>query len=257
MNLLNFKVRIYDKKKHERNVLDKLLKQSDVITFNINYDEKNFNFLNNEKLNKCKKNVKIINTSRGEIIDEISLIKFLKKNKSAEAYLDCIKNEHKKKLICGLSWTSKNDDIGENKSISLETLKPILELENLIFIDLQYTDAKDERVKFVNYHGFPIYKIEEVDNFNDINGVVSLVDLCDFIITVSNTNAHIAGALGKKTFLLLPTGKGRLWYWHLSENNSTWYPSIEIIEQNYPGQWEPVINKLVGKVEGYLSERSS
>ena len=168
-----------------------------------------------------------------------------------------IKNEHKKKLICGLSWTSKNDDIGENKSISLETLKPILELENLIFIDLQYTDAKDERVKFVNYHGFPIYKIEEVDNFNDINGVVSLVDLCDFIITVSNTNAHIAGALGKKTFLLLPTGKGRLWYWHLSENNSTWYPSIEIIEQNYPGQWEPVINKLVGKVEGYLSERSS
>ena len=76
--------------------MDKLLKQSDIITFNINYDEKNFNFLNNEKLNKCKKNVKIINTSRGEIIDEVSLIKFLKKNKSAEAYLDCIKNEQKR-----------------------------------------------------------------------------------------------------------------------------------------------------------------
>ena len=168
-----------------------------------------------------------------------------------------IKNEHKKKLICGLSWTSKNDDIGANKSISLETLKPILEIENLIFIDLQYTDTKDERVKFVNDHGFPLYKIEDVDNFNDINGVVSLVDLCDFIITVSNTNAHIAGALGKKTFLLLPSGKGRLWYWHLSENKSTWYPSIEIIEQNFPGQWETVISKLVDKVKGYLSERSS
>lgn len=168
-----------------------------------------------------------------------------------------IKNEHKKKIICGLSWTSMNDDIGVNKSISLETLKPILELENLIFIDLQYADTKDDRVKFVNEHGFPIYKIDEVDNFNDINGVVSLVDLCDLIITVSNTNAHIAGALGKKTFLLLPLGKGRLWYWHLSENKSTWYPSIEIIEQNFPGQWEPVINKLVDRVKGCLSERSS
>ena len=51
-----------------------------------------------------------------------------------------------------------------------------------------------------------------IDNFNDIEGITSLIDAL-ITITVSNTNAHIAGALGKKTLLLLPKGKGRPWYW--------------------------------------------
>ena len=82
------------------------------------------------------------------------------------------------------------------------------------------------------------------DNFNDLNGITSLIEICDFVITVSNTNAHISGALGKKTFLLLPKGKGRLWYWSSKNNKSLWYPSIEVIEQNVAGSWNSVINKL-------------
>ena len=41
---------------------------------------------------------------------------------------------------------------------------------------------------------------------------------------------HITG-LGKKTFLLLPKGKGRLWYWSSEKKKSIWYPSIEVVEQ--------------------------
>ena len=92
-----------------------------------------------------------------------------------------------------------------------------------------------------------INKVESVDNFNNLNGLTSLIDICDFIITVSNTNAHISGALGKKTFLLLPKGKGRLWYWSSEKKKSIWYPSIEVLEQNITGSWENVINKL-GKI---------
>jgi len=153
-----------------------------------------------------------------------------------------------------LSWISKNDNVGLSKSITLNLLKPILELNNILFLDIQYSDTQDERSKFFNDHGIRIHKIESVDNFNDINGVTSLVDLCDFIITISNTNAHIAGALGKKTFLLLPRGKGRFWYWNAYNEKSLWYPSIEIIEQNSPGQWKPVINKLLNKLKDYKSE---
>ena len=54
----------------------------------------------------------------------------------------------KKKFICGLSWISKNEDIGEKKSISLEILKPILSMENIEFLDLQYNDTNDERDRF-------------------------------------------------------------------------------------------------------------
>ena len=157
-------------------------------------------------------------------------------------------------LICGLSWISKNENIGTSKSISLDMLKPILSIANIKFIDLQYNDTKVERDQFLQDNKINIIKINEIDSFNDINGITSLIDVCDFIITVSNTNAHIAGALGKKTFLLLPKGKGRLWYWSSIKNKSAWYSSVEIVEQNFPGQWEPAIDKVRKKIMGYISE---
>ncbi len=150
----------------------------------------------------------------------------------------------KKKYICGLSWISKNKDIGDKKSISLKILKPILSIKNIEFLDLQYDDTHDERKKFYDNHKIKINKIETIDNFNDLNGVASLIDMCDFIITVSNTNAHLSGALGKKTYLLLPKGKGRLWYWSSKNNKSIWYPTIEVLQQNVAGSWETVINNL-------------
>ena len=160
----------------------------------------------------------------------------------------------KNQVICGLSWISKNGDIGASKSMSLDVLKPILSLQNIKFIDLQYNDTKAEREQFFKENNISINKIEHIDSFNDIEGITSLIDACDFIITVSNTNAHIAGALGKKTLLLLPKGKGRLWYWSSNKNYSLWYSSVEILEQSFPGEWEPVINKLKTKIKGYISE---
>ena len=138
--------------------------------------------------------------------------------------------------------------------MSLDILKPILSLQNIKFIDLQYNDTKAEREQFFKENNISINKIEHIDNFNDIEGITSLIDACDFIITVSNTNAHISCELGKKTLLLLPKGKGRLWYWSSNKNNSLWYSSVEILEQTFPGEWEPVINKLKTKIKGYISE---
>ena len=158
----------------------------------------------------------------------------------------------KKKYICGLSWISKNKDIGDKKSINLEILKPVLSIENIEFLDLQYNDTSFERDSFFKNSGIKINKIESVDNFNDINGLTSLIDICDFVITVSNTNAHISGALGKKTFLLLPKGEGKLWYWSSKKNKSNWYPSVEVIEQSVIGSWEFPIDKLIETLKSNL-----
>ena len=160
----------------------------------------------------------------------------------------------KNKFLCGLSWISKTGDIGVNKSITLETLKPVLKIENLEFIDLQYTDTTVERERFLADNNITIKKIDNIDNFKDLNGVCSLIDICDFVVTISNTNAHIAGALGKKTFLLLPKGKGRIWYWTIKNKKSIWYPTIEIIEQKESGIWETVIDELHHKIKDNLIE---
>ena len=160
----------------------------------------------------------------------------------------------KNKFLCGISWISNTDEIGSNKSITLDTLKPILELENVEFLDLQYTETLTERENFYNKNNIKIKKIETIDNFNDLNGLISLIDVCDFVITISNTNAHISGSLGKKTFLLLPKGKGRLWYWISNKGRSVWYPKIDVIEQEQVGDWQPVIKKLQKKVKAIINE---
>ena len=150
----------------------------------------------------------------------------------------------RKKFICGLSWISKNEDIGYKKSISLEILKPILSINNIEFLDLQYSDTSVERDRFFKSSGIKISKIEKIDNYNDLNGLTSLIDICDFVITVSNTNAHLSGALGKDTFLLLPKGKGKLWYWSTHKDKCYWYNSIQIIEQKTLDSWQYPIKKL-------------
>ena len=160
----------------------------------------------------------------------------------------------KNKFLCGVSWTSKAGEIGINKSITLETLKPVLKIENVEFVDLQYTETSIERESFSNENNIKIKKIENIDNFYDLNGLISLIDVCDFVITISNTNAHIAGSIGKRTFLLLPRGKGRLWYWMSNEGKSVWYPKIDVIEQEQVGDWQPVINKLQKKVKAIINE---
>ena len=88
------KILINDKKKiNQKNTkLDKLIKNSDIITVNINHTTKQ-KLLNRQKLNLCKKNCLIINTSRPEVIDNDYLYKLLKKNKILGACMDVFDKE--------------------------------------------------------------------------------------------------------------------------------------------------------------------
>ncbi len=150
-------------------------------------------------------------------------------------------------LICGISWKSLNQDIGDYKSMALTELMPLLQKDGIDFINLQYGDTAQElqELRANNVH---LYEVDGVDLFEDVDGVLSIIQACNIIITVSNTTAHLAGALGKRTYLLLPKGRGRLWYWHQSENGNLWYPSIKVIEQDKPGDWNSAMQKLMVEI---------
>ena len=152
------------------------------------------------------------------------------------------------KYVCGIAWKSVNPKFGHFKSMALKNLLPVLKLPFINFINLQYGDISKEIDLFNNEHGTNINKIDEIDNFNDIDGLASLIDACDFIVTISNVTAHIAGALGKKVFLLVPDEQGRIWYWHENLTKSLWYPSIEIFSQNETGDWSVPINEIKEKI---------
>jgi len=73
--------------------LTDLLKNSDIISLHLPLNENTFHYLNEYRLNRLKKNSILINTTRGEIIDEKALIKLLKKNKFMAVGLDVFENE--------------------------------------------------------------------------------------------------------------------------------------------------------------------
>ena len=104
-------------------------------------------------------------------------------------------------------------------------------------------------------HNTNIQECLSVDNFNDLDGHAALIQSCDFVVTISNTSAHISGAIGKETYLMRPSGKGLLWYWSNQLNGkSLWYPSIHIYEPNIIGQWFDVVQKIKLAIEKKINE---
>ena len=150
-----------------------------------------------------------------------------------------------KKYLCGFTWSSNDKKTGAEKSIQLEDLLPVLSLKNIAFVSLQYGNNHEQLAEFNEKHNMNILECDSVDNFQDLDGHAALIEACDFVITISNTSAHMAGAIGKETYLMCPSGKGLLWYWSNQKNgNSLWYPSIKIYEQNVPGQWFDVVQSV-------------
>jgi tetratricopeptide (TPR) repeat protein len=147
----------------------------------------------------------------------------------------------KGKLVCGLSWTSNNSQTGASKSIGLDKLGPILNLPNIQFVNLQYGDTAAERQKSFECTGVDIHTFEDIDNLTDIDKLGALTAACDVVLSVSNSTAHLAAAIGKPTIILL-AHHTPLWYWHLDQDSSPWYPTVSLIRQSTAGNWEEPIS---------------
>lgn len=148
------------------------------------------------------------------------------------------------RLVVGLSWLSRAERFGELKSIRLRDLQPLLQLPGIRFVDLQYGDTEAERDAVRNITGVEIEHLPDVDAFNDMDGLAALIRACDLVVTTSNTTAHLAGAVGTPTLLMLPFASGRHWYWHEAREDSPWYPSMRLLRQDRVGDWSDIIARV-------------
>ena len=164
-----------------------------------------------------------------------------------------IKNKFslKKQFKCGVAWRSNNEKIGKNKSILLSDLNEIFQAEGCEFINLQYGDTQEEIQNLEKNFGTKLTSIEGIDLFKNIDGLLSIIQACDLIVTTSNVTAHLAGALGKTTFLLVPYSAGRIWYWH-EEAISSWYPSVTLHSQGQNFEWNGAINNIASKLKNEI-----
>jgi Flp pilus assembly protein TadD len=154
--------------------------------------------------------------------------------------------------ICGLSWNSSGAKLSSDKSIALQEMSPIFQLHRkLNFVNLQYGETAAERNLIKESLGVSIHDIKGVDLYDDLEGLLAVIAACEIIVTCSNTTAHLAGALGKETLLLLPVGNAKFWYWHNIEGKSLWYPSVRVFPQKSPGDWsDPIMD-----IKNFLEKR--
>jgi ADP-heptose:LPS heptosyltransferase len=81
-----------------------------------------------------------------------------------------------------------------------------------------------------------------LDLLKDFSDTAAIIERLDLVISVDTAVAHLAGALGKPVWLLLPAGPD--WRWGLLDERTDWYPSMRIFRQPQAGDWQSVIDAV-------------
>jgi hypothetical protein len=132
--------------------------------------------------------------------------------------------------IVGLSWRSKNPRFGQEKSAELRDWEALLR-RDCLFVSLQYGDVREEAASVAEAFGCEVYFDETVDQMTDLEGFFAQVSALDQVVTVSNTTAHVAGALGQECIVMMPKDKSLIWYWGDGRSATPWYPGHRVVAQ--------------------------
>lgn len=156
-----------------------------------------------------------------------------------------------------LSWrSSRKVRSAPDKSAPLEQLAPLLEIEGIHFVDVQYGDTAAERRAAEEATGARLLRFGTVDYFNDIEEILAMLEACDLVLTTSNATAHFAGALGKRTWLLYRADQAPFHYWaHDGRQRSLWYPSVEIVTTPHHTDWRQLATHAAEKLRKVTGEQ--
>jgi tetratricopeptide (TPR) repeat protein len=159
-------------------------------------------------------------------------------------------------LIVGIAWRSGNPELGPEKSAPLSQWGPLFEVPGTTFVNLQYGAIETECRQAEERFGVRIVRLPEPDPQQDLDGLAALLAACDLVISTSNVTAHMAGALGRPGWVLLPQRIGRLWYWFHNRADSPWYPSLTLITQARDGDWASAIEPAAERLRRMAESRS-
>lgn len=155
-----------------------------------------------------------------------------------------------------VSWRSiqKRDrrDLERRKSMPVQGLGILASIPGVRLLDVQYGEVSGDRAAFEALHPGAMARLEGLDVYEDLDGLMAALAACAEVVTVSNVNAHFAGALGLPTRLLYPGNRPPFHYWApLADGKSPWYPSVEVVSG--PGWgWEQVVAEAGRRVASGL-----
>jgi len=142
-----------------------------------------------------------------------------------------------KQFRVGLIWAGRPGHSNDkNRSIDPALIAPLLEIDGVKFFSLQ-VERDGEAAKV-----FGPKVIDLAADLTTFAETAALMSNLDLIISVDSSPAHLAGALGRPVWTLLPYLPD--WRWGLNRDDSPWYPSMRLLRQQKHGDWQAVIERL-------------
>jgi hypothetical protein len=139
-----------------------------------------------------------------------------------------------------LAWAGNPNHINDrNRSIALARLKPLLATPGCSFVSIQrdVPEADRDALAGLAHVG---------DDLADFQDTAAAIALCDLVLTVDTSVAHLAGAMGRPLWLLVPFWPD--WRWTLDRERSPWYPDARLFRQGADGDWKPVVARLAAEM---------
>ena len=151
------------------------------------------------------------------------------------------------RLRVGLAWAGNPQHSNDhNRSIGLRRLAPLFEIEGVTMVSLQKEPPAADRATLADLAG----RVETVA-LDDVYDTASLVSALDLVISVDTSVCHLAGALGRPTWLLLPFAPD--WRWLLDREDSPWYPTMRLFRQRQPADWTDVVDRLAAALTALVA----
>jgi tetratricopeptide (TPR) repeat protein len=141
-------------------------------------------------------------------------------------------------LRVGLAWAGDPQHVNDlRRSVGLDRLKPLWNMGGVSFVSLQVGSRATDNAPLAP--GQITDVSAELTDFAETAGVIMNLDL---VIAVDTAIVHLAGALGKPVWVMLPFSPD--WRWLLRRDDSPWYPTARLYRQPTPGDWNDVIARV-------------
>lgn len=152
----------------------------------------------------------------------------------------------------GLVWSGSPAHGNDyNRSLPFASLADLVADDAVEYISLQ-KEFRSEDEQLVRQHSGMRIVSEQLKDFAD---TAALIETLDLVITVDTSVAHLAGALGKPVWILLPFAPD--FRWLLEREDSPWYPSARLFRQRDSGPWAPVLVEVQKAVKEGFADRAA
>lgn len=150
------------------------------------------------------------------------------------------------RLRVGLAWAGRAEHANDqNRSMRLQTLASLLDLD-ADFVSLQQDQRPDDAALLAQTN-----ILDLTAQLTDLAETAALMSCLDLVVTVDTSIAHLAGALGRPTWIMLPHAPD--WRWLLDRDDSPWYPTVRLFRQRASGGYEDVVARVRAELLARIS----